>query len=83
MMVGKIEFPEKKTYQSVVYRVYWYSDEILKPAWVAADVFNELEEAIEYANRRFQEEKIKKTVIMKEVTTSEYTCLKSTLNEKE
>lgn len=82
MIIRKLEFPEKKTYENVSYRVYWYSDEILKPAWIAAEVFDDLGEAIQYANRRFQEEKIKKTVVMKEVTTSEYICLKSTLNEK-
>ena len=82
MIVGKVELPEKKTYENISYRVYWYSDEMLKPAWIAAEVFNDLGEAIQYANRRFQEEKIEKTVVVKEVTTSEYICLKSTLNEK-
>lgn len=73
----------KEEIESIQYRVYWYSDKILKPAWVRAETLDSLEEAKEYAARRMNDDWIQKTVIVKETTTQKREVLKDTLNEKQ
>lgn len=72
----------KEEIESTLYRVYWYSDKMLKPAWVRADTFDSLDTAKKYAARRMNDDWIQKTVIVKETTIQKREVLKDTLNEK-
>lgn len=78
------EYPEQNMDEEVSYKVYYYSDSMFKPSWVGTQTFDDLDDAKEYAEYRMRtESRIKKTVVMKLIQTTQSVCIKDTLKTKD
>lgn len=78
------KYPRQTRDEEISYKVYYYSDVIPKPGWIGTHTFDNLDDAKEYAEYRMKAEmRVKKTIVMKCVTTTKRVCIMDTLKTKE